>query len=191
MFYFIQKLSILLPLSFLGLLLSFLIGCSPSTYSVQPVSDKVTPLPSTEIFFYPEKGQSKSLQQRDRYECYLWAVKKSGFDPNQPQLAPHQRFEVRASPPPGTGAVVGAATGAVIGSISSSRRRSTEGLVFGAITGAVLGAATDIVRHQEANRIQRKYNKKDANRYAQLEMQARNYRRAMSACLEGRGYSVQ
>jgi len=63
--------------------------------------------------------------------------------------------------------------------------------VFGAVAGALVGAATDIARHDRATRIQRQYDKNDANHYARLEMQSRNYRRAMSACLEGRGYSVQ
>ncbi len=190
MFYFNHKLNnSLLRLSFIGILVSLLLGCSRSTHSVKPNSEP--PLPSTEIYFYPEKGQSKSLQQRDRYECYRWAIKKSGFDPNQAQLAPHQRFEVKASPRPGTGAIVGAATGAVIGSVSTHPRRSAEGLVFGAVSGALVGAATDIARHDRATRIQRQYDKNDTNRYARLEMQSRNYRRAMSACLEGRGYSVQ
>ncbi|MEE9338041.1 MAG: glycine zipper 2TM domain-containing protein [Methylococcaceae bacterium] len=192
MFYLKYKLNnSLLRLSFIGILVSLLLGCSRSTHSVKPSSEPPPPLPSTEIYFYPEKGQSKSLQQRDRYECYRWAVKKSGFDPNQAQLAPHQRFEVKASPRPGTGVIVGAATGAVIGSISAHPRRSAEGLVFGAVAGALVGAATDIARHDRATRIQRQYDENDANRYVRLEMQSRNYRRAMSACLEGRGYSVQ
>ncbi|MCG6976015.1 MAG: hypothetical protein LJE56_06320, partial [Acidiferrobacterales bacterium] len=29
--------------------------------------------PSVEVYFYPTKGQSKAQQDRDRYECYLWA----------------------------------------------------------------------------------------------------------------------
>ena len=173
------------------MLIALLSGCSPSTYSVKPRTVYDSPLPSTEIYFYPEYGQSKLQQERDRYECYLWAVKKSGFDPNQAQLAPHQRFEVKASPPPGTGAIVGAAGGALLGSIASHRRRSAEGLVFGAIIGSLYGVATDVARQQEADRIQRQYDRNDAYRYARLEKQTRDYRRAMSACLEGRRYNVR
>lgn len=171
--------------------LFLLSGCSPSTHSVRSQPVKARPLPSTQIYFYPIHGQNKAQQERDHYECYLWAVRQSGFDPNQPHLAPHQRVEVRASPPPGTGAVAGAVSGAMIGSIITPYRRTAEGLVFGAITGALLGAATDIARQHKANRIQQQYNVKNAISYARLEKQARDYRRAMSACLEGRGYSVQ
>jgi hypothetical protein len=35
------------------------------------------------------------------------------------------------------------------------------------------------------------YNKRDQALDARYEGEARNFRRAMSACLEGRGYSVQ
>jgi len=188
---FFQTLKMLIPATVVGLLATLLSGCYPSTYSVQPRPVKARPLPSTQIYFYPVYGQNESKQQRDRYECYLWAMKQSGFDPNQAYLAPHQRVEVKALPPPGTGAAVGAAGGAVIGSIMSPRRRSGEGLVFGAITGALLGAASDAARQQEADRMQQQYDAKDAYRYARLERQARDYRRAMSACLEGRGYTVR
>ena len=36
---------------------------------------------TAEIYVYPNKEQSTEQQGRDRYECYLWAVEKSGFDP--------------------------------------------------------------------------------------------------------------
>ena len=36
---------------------------------------------SAEIYVYPNKGQSTEQQGRDRYECYVWAVGQTGFDP--------------------------------------------------------------------------------------------------------------
>lgn len=171
--------------------LSLFSACSPPAYTVQKTAAPPPPLPSTEIYFYPARGQSPAQQERDRYECYLWAVKQSGFDPGQAQLAPHQRVEVKPTPSPGTDTIVGAASGAVIGSMLASPHDRGEGMVFGAITGALLGAASDAARQEQAQRIQQQYNVKDAQRYARLERQARDYRRAMSACLEGRGYTVQ
>ncbi len=35
----------------------------------------------SEVFVYPNKEQSKEQQDRDRYECYRWAVDQTGFDP--------------------------------------------------------------------------------------------------------------
>lgn len=167
-----------------------LISCTPPAYSVRsyPASPQ---LPSVKLYFYPTKGQSKTQQERDRYECYQWAKKQTGYDPSQEQLAPHQRIDVQSTTPPGSDVAAGAITGAVIGSILSPRRDHGHNMVFGAITGAMLGAASEEAKQQQVEQIQRHYDEKDAQRYAQLERQASDYRRAMSACLEGRGYTVR
>ncbi len=177
---------------FAFVLLSIIVtGCTTPGYTVHPRPAEARPLPSTPIYFYPTRGQSMEQQERDRYECYLWAVKQSGFDPGQAQLAPHQRVEVKPTTPPGSDVAAGAVGGAIIGSIVSPRHDRGHGLVFGAITGAILGAASESAKQQQAQRLQRHYDAVDAQRYAQLERQARDYRRAMSACLEGRGYTVR
>ena len=36
---------------------------------------------SGDIFVYPNEGQDDEQRDRDRYECYLWAVEQTGFDP--------------------------------------------------------------------------------------------------------------
>jgi outer membrane lipoprotein SlyB len=168
-----------------------LVGCAPSGVVVQEQTVNTPPVPVTKIYFYPSKGQSEAQQERDRYECYAWAVKQSGFDPGQAQLAPHQRIQVTPAAPPGSDTAAGAVGGAIVGSMMSSRRDQGFGLVFGALTGAMLGAASDEARQQQAAQVQQQYDAKDAQRYAQLEKQARDYRRAMTACLEGRGYTVR
>ena len=188
------------PHSGLRLLLSLLVissiavlqGCAPRGVVVQsqPV-ETPPPLPSTTIYFYPTKGQTKEQQERDRYECYRWAVKQTGFDPGQAQLAPHQRIEVTPAAPPGSDTAAGAVTGAVVGSMLSSRHDQGFGMVFGALYGAMVGAASDQARQEEAAQVQRAYDAKDAQRYARLEKQSRDYQRAMTACLEGRGYTVR
>ncbi|MCI0506751.1 MAG: hypothetical protein L0Z73_11675 [Gammaproteobacteria bacterium] len=71
-----------------------LLGCAPTGYTVKAQPAVSQPLPTTTVYFYPTRGQSEQQQDRDRYECYMWAVKQTGFDPGQAQLAPHQRIEV-------------------------------------------------------------------------------------------------
>lgn len=180
-----------IQLAAVGLVSLVLTGCAPPMYSVRPSSTPPPPPPSVEIYFYPNKGQSREQQERDRYECYLWAVKKTGFDPAQSQLAPHQRVEVVPTSPPGADTAAGAVTGAVVGSMLSRPRDSGEGMVFGAIAGAMLGAASEQAKQEQAARIQQHYDARAAEDYARLDQQARNYRRAMTACLEGRGYTVR
>ncbi len=168
-----------------------LCACAPATYRTTTAPAPVpvtTQLEATRIYFYPTRGQSAEQQDKDRYECYLWAVRQSGFDPSVAQLAPHQRVEVVAEPPPGTGTAAGAVTGAVAGSILAGHGSREEGAVFGAITGAIIGTAVDANRQAQAQKMTEQAN---AEEYARVDMLARDYRRAMTACLEGRGYVVR
>jgi len=168
-----------------------LFGCAPAGYTVKAQPAASPPLPTTTVYFYPTRGQSEQQQDRDRYECYLWAVKQTGFDPGQAQLAPHQRIEVTPAAPPGADTAAGAVGGAIVGSMLAPHHDRGFGLVFGAITGAMLGAASDAARQQQAAQIQQQYDARSSQNYARVEKQARDYRRAMTACLEGRGYAAQ
>ena len=177
------------------LLVTGLSGCaatgSPNSTGADANQVPTSPPPTTQVFVYPASGQSPAKLDRDRYECHMWAVKQTGFDPSMPQLAPHQRVEVVAMPPPGTGVIAGAATGAILGAAVSEPYNQGSGAAVGAVAGAVLGAASDAARQQEANRIQSRYNQHDLQQQARLELQATDYRRAVSACLEGRNYTVK
>jgi hypothetical protein len=143
------------------------------------------------VYFYPTKGQSLAQQDRDRYECYSWASKQSGFDPSLPQLPPHQQLEVVPQPPIGHDTASGAVTGAVLGAVVSRPGRTGEGAVIGAIAGTILGAASDSARQEQAERLQERYDRRGSQAAAYTEQQASAYRRAMGACLEGRGYTVR
>jgi len=164
---------------------------TPPRVVARPVDAPAAPPPSTQVYFYPLKGQSAAQQDRDRYECYIWAKKQTGLDPSEPQLAPHQRVEVVPIPPPGHDTAAGAATGAVLGAIVSRPGHTGEGAAVGAMLGAIIGAVSDTARQEQAEHLQERYDRRDTLRSARVEHQAANYRRAMAACLEGRGYSVR
>ncbi len=155
------------------------------------VAQPALPPPSVQVYFYPTRGQNAEQQNRDRYECYLWARQQTGFDPSTPQLAPHQRVQVEPNPPIGQDTAAGAMTGAVLGAVVAPPGRTAEGAVVGAIVGTAIGAASDSSRQEQAERVQDRYDQRDAKRMGRLEQQAAGYRRAMSACLSGRGYRVQ
>jgi hypothetical protein len=146
---------------------------------------------ATQVYVYPAKNQSAEQLDRDRYECYLWAVTQSGFDPSQPSLAPHQRVEVVAAPAAGADTVAGAIAGAVIGAAVSDPRHTGTGAAVGAVIGGVLGSASDAARAQDARQVQRRMDQREAERLARIEQQSSDYRRALTACLEGRGYTVK
>jgi outer membrane lipoprotein SlyB len=176
------------------LLILALAACYPATYREVP-SAGPNPGPSapiTQVYFYPKAGQSTEQQSRDHYECYNWAMKQTGFDPSQSSIPPERRVKVVPMPPPGHETAVLAITGAVLGALIAGPRHAGAGALIGAGSGAVVGGASDLSRQQQAQQMQEAYVNRDQALDARHEEgKARDFRRAMSACLEGRGYSVQ
>ena len=174
-------------------------GCAVADPAVAPPVEPAaaSTAPSTavpadaDIYVYPSKGQTDKQLDRDRYECHNWAVTQSRYNPSEPHLAPHQQIRVVEGPPPGQSAVGGAVTGAVIGAAIGSPRDTGEGAVAGAIAGAVIGASSEAARRKESERVNTRVSADAEAERARLERQASDYRRAISACLEGRGYTVK
>lgn len=48
------------------------------------VNDKDTTLLPQQLYIYPKQGQSQKQQEDDRFSCYQWSVKQTGFDPTEP-----------------------------------------------------------------------------------------------------------
>jgi hypothetical protein len=142
-----------------------------------------------DLFIYPSKGQSQEQQDRDRYECHSWASQQTGFDPT------------RSAPPPGVapppkeaqqgglmrGGLRGGAIGAVGGAIGGDVKK---GAAIGAGTGALIGGfrRNDQKRRQKQER--QNYRQAQAQQDAAYARQRDSYNRAMAACLQGRGYTV-
>jgi len=171
------------------LTLGTLSACVVAPPREEPAPMPPPPPPIPQLFVYPNNGQSPDQLDRDRYECNNWAVKQTGFDPSQPQLPPHERVQIVAGPPPGVNTVGGAITGAIIGSILTGPRGG--GAVVGAVAGGLIGANADAANQAQAAAVQSQYDQRDLQAQARLDQQARNYRRAISACLEARGYTVK
>lgn len=117
---------------------------------------------------YPAKGQTASLQSKDKQACDRWAVEQTGFDP------------ALASPPPqakggvAKGALAGAAVGGLAGSLGGE---AGEGAAVGAVAGGVIGNARQRRRNNAAAATQQ------ANH--------QGYNNAFAACMTGRGYTVR
>jgi hypothetical protein len=149
------------------------------------------PPPRTDVYAYPTQGQTPEQMDRDRYDCHEWAVKQTNFDPSAPGTPPHDRVVVAAGPPPGTNTAIGAVAGAILGAVIAGPRDSGFGAVAGGITGAAIGSTGDAANAQAQNDQIRAARSMDARQAAALDQKATDYRRAVSACLEGRGYSVK
>ena len=149
----------------------------------QPPTGGATVSPaSLGLIVYPAKGQAPAQQQKDEGECYQWAHQQTGIDPMAPAATPPPQA---ASGPDGSavkGAARGAAAGAAIGAIAGD---TGEGAAIGATAGAMRGRRKAKAQKKEAAA--------DAQQQAKSQDQQTKgtFSKAMSACLEGRGYSVK
>lgn len=132
--------------------------------------------------FYPAKGQSPKTQQNDMAQCQGWAKQTTGVDPvalaqrsaNQPPPPVQQGQRLR-------GAAGGAATGAAVGAIAGNAGR---GAAIGAVTGTAAGGVRQRRQAQAANQ--------QAQAVQQnTQSQLATFNRAVTACMNGRGYTSQ
>jgi hypothetical protein len=171
-------------------------ACYPAPYRPIPQSmpgetAAAPQVPPTQVYFYPKAGQTNEQQSRDHYDCYNWAVKQTGFDPGQSPIPTDQRVRVVPMPPPGYDTATLAIAGAVLGALIGGPRHALGGALIGASGGAIAGAASDSARLEYARQQEEAYAAQGRTRDARFDEKAFGFRRAMSACLEGRGYSVR
>lgn len=146
------------------------------------------PPPISQVYAYPLHGQTPEQQDRDHYECSTWATQQTGFDPSAPGVPPHDRVEVvSAAPPPGTNTAIGAVAGAIIGAAIAPRWQAAPAALAGAVVGSAIGSTADAANAQATRTVV----VGDRRAAAAEEQKAFSYRRAISACLDARGYSVK
>jgi Glycine-zipper domain len=139
----------------------------------------------SDLYIYPAKGQSEAQQDKDRYDCHSWAVKQTGFDPSRPQTMssnPGTSQQYQPSKPHVLqGAGRGAALGAVGGAITGDAGK-------GAAAGAAMGGLAGGFRRRDEKKQQAA--QQQYNTQAAASSQRTSYNRAMAACLQARGYTV-
>ena len=142
-------------------------------------------------FVYAAKQQPPDQQQYDEMDCYNWAKSQTSIDPMGPATAVQQveKGENEAKGSRLKGAGRGALGGAVIGGIAGDAGK-----------GAAIGATLGTMRGGRQVREGKKAAEED---YQQAQAQAKQqaaatdqqkistFKKAFSACVEGRGYSVQ
>ena len=119
----------------------------------------------SQIFAYPNAGQSEEQQSRDRFECHQWSVSQTGFDPTTapplparaavpPPANPNQGYSDQRQPRKrgflgigdggffeGGGMMGDAATGAALGAAGGALAGNAgEGAAIGALASTVFGA---------------------------------------------------
>jgi len=139
------------------------------------------PALAQELIIFPSQGQSDDQMEQDKYACYQWAKKETGFDPMEvpKATAPPPKEEPKKG-----GLVRGAALGAAVGGIVDG----SDGAKKGAAAGGVVGGAK---RRSQVRGQQQKEQQWAQEQAAQYSQKRNTYNRAYAACLEGKGYTVK
>jgi hypothetical protein len=173
-----------------------------------PATTASSPAKTIGMYAYPKNHQSADQQGKDENECYASAKQNSGVDPQtlQPPTAPtaeqqkaaqEQAAQQAGKNGPKGGAVAGsargAAGGAAIGAITGD---AGTGAAVGATAGAVRGRrqqkkAEKAAQQQAAQQTAQAQQQAQAQATAQHQASLDNFKRAFSACMDARGYSVQ
>jgi len=141
---------------------------------------------TSQLYIYPLKKQSQEQQDKDRYECHSWAVQQTGFDPSRGYPSNANQYDPQPYRPSQPHVLRGAGRGAALGAVGGA---ITGNAGKGAAAGAAMGGMAGGFRRMDERRQQA--SQSQANAAAAMNFQHVNYTRAMSACLEGRGYSVK
>jgi hypothetical protein len=158
------------------------------------------------LFAYPKKDQSSDQQLRDESTCYSSAQEKTGIDPlaqapaakTAEQKAAEQKAAAdNAAQKKGgrvKGAAGGAAGGAAIGAIADDA--AGKGAGAGAVAGTMVGGAKQrkanaAAKQQAAQKTAQAQQQEESQDKAKHQETLNTFKRAYSACMEARDYSIK
>ncbi len=161
-------------------LLVLLVGTAsaqqPSTPSGKTMSQ------SLGLVVFPAKGQTADQQSKDESYCYDWAKQQTGYDPAAPPPAPTAAPVEAKKGGAVRGAASGAAAGAAVGAVAGD---TGDGAAIGATAGAIKG------RRDQKKETAAAQQGAEQNAKAAAQGQIDQYKKAFSACIEGKGYTVK
>jgi hypothetical protein len=134
------------------------------------------------LYVFPSNNQDKDTQEADEYACYKWAKEQSGVDPINPPQVQAAQVDRSADGTAIVGAAGGAAAGAALGAIAGD---AGKGAAMGAVLGGIRGRRAKVV----GDEVQQQRNNQAAAA-AEKELMD-NFKKAFSACMEGKGYTVK
>jgi len=157
------------------------------------------------MFAYPKNNQSRDQQLRDELDCYNLSQQQSGVNPEAPAPAAPTSADISAAQKEAAsgaqqaqggrvrGAARGAAGGAVIGAIAGDAGKVAGiGAVAGTMRGGMQQRQTNAATKQQAaqqggSQVQQDY----AQAKASYDQGMSTFKRAFSACMDARAYSVK
>jgi hypothetical protein len=190
---------------FIGFFSMFLAGLLVAQQSMTPVPAAEAPQKSISsrlgLHAFPANNQTREQQQTDELACYNWAQQDTAFDP----LTALTAAQSERNSPPANGAPSGASQGATA---KGAARGAAGGAAIGAIAGdpgkgAAIGAASGGLRtriaQKKAQAEAQQRSQQQAQQQARQQSQAKaqtqagldDFKRAYSACMQAKGYSLK
>jgi hypothetical protein len=183
------------------------LGWAQTSPSTAPGAEAWTPAKSIGMYAYPKNHQNSDQQLKDESECYGSARQQTGVDPQASAPAGPSATEQKAAqeqaaqqagkstPKGGTvkGSAGGAAGGAAIGAIAGN---AGTGAAIGATAGAMAGRrqqkkAEAEAKNQASQQTAQSQQEAQTQATAQHQASLDSFKRAFSACMDARGYSVR
>lgn len=179
---------------------------NPPSQDSQGARAASSPAKSIGMFAYPKNKQTPDQQMRDENECFASAKQQSGVDPHAPPPATKTEEQKKAEQQAAAdnakqarggrvrGAARGAAGGAAVGAIADDE--AGKGAAAGATAGAMVGGAKQrqankASKQQAAQATAQQQQQEEAQAKAKYQQSVDTFKRAFSACMDARGYSVQ
>jgi hypothetical protein len=164
-------------------------AAQPAAPAAAAASAQPGPSASLGLYVFPSKNQTPEQQSQDEQACYAWAKEQSGIDPvtvkanpDSAMKAASAKVDTAAHGAAIKGAARGAAGGAVVGAIAGDAGT-------GAGVGAVVGAASGRRAKKQAKKQAEQQAAEQANAWAAGQIDT--FKKAYSACIEGKGYTVK
>ena len=165
-----------------------------------------SPAKSIGMFAYPKNEQSADQQLKDENECFASAKQQSGIDPQAPPPATKTEEQKKAEQQAAAdnakqakggrvkGAARGAAGGAAVGAIADDD--AGTGAAAGATAGTMVGGAKQrrankAAKQQAAQATAQQQQQEEAQAKATYQQGIDTFKRAFSACMDARGYSIK
>ena len=134
------------------------------------------------LYSFPAKDQDAATQEADEMACFSWAKQQTGYDPINPTKVSAAPVDTSADGTAVRGAARGAAAGAAIGAIAGE---TGQGAAIGAVVGGVAGR-----RAKKVGDAQEQQQNTQAASQTEAKM-LNDYKKAFTACMEAKGYTVK
>ncbi|HEY1906215.1 MAG TPA: glycine zipper family protein [Myxococcaceae bacterium] len=134
------------------------------------------------VYVFPANNQTPDQQGKDSNDCYAWAKQQTGVDPTNPTVPEKADTSQAGKGSAVKGAAKGAAAGAAIGAIAGD---TGKGAAIGATAGGMGGVAGKKASKQQAAA------QAQQQQQAAVNAQIDSFKKAYTACMEGKKYTVK